>query len=88
MDDLNKSPLEDTQLIIDEKIIKEDGEEIIKRYIRGHMLGKGGFAKCYQFTDMETNITYASKIINKESLNKGRAKEKVYFLIKFSLCSK
>ena len=31
---------------IKEKIKTEDGI-IFRKYIQGHMLGKGGFAKCY-----------------------------------------
>ena len=34
--------------ILEEKITKQSGEVIIKKYIKGKFLGKGGFAKCYE----------------------------------------
>ena len=38
------------------------------------MLGKGGFAKCYELTSLETKKIQAAKIIPKASLNKSRSK--------------
>ena len=35
--------------LIEEKIVKNTGEVIIKKYLKGKFLGKGGFAKCYEF---------------------------------------
>jgi hypothetical protein len=35
--------------IIEEKIIKHNGEVLVKKYLKGKFLGKGGFAKCYEF---------------------------------------
>ena len=43
-------------------------------YLKGRFLGKGGFAKCYEFTEVETKRIYAAKIIPKASLKKKRAK--------------
>jgi len=40
--------------IVEEKISKVNGEIAIKRYAKGKLLGKGGFAKCYEFTNLET----------------------------------
>jgi len=68
--------------IIKEQIISDNGEVIVKKYKRGLFLGKGGFAKCYEVTDLETNITYAAKIILKSSLVKPRAKQKLKSEIK------
>ncbi len=48
-----------------------------RRYLKGKFLGKGGFAKCYLLTDLETNKLYAGKVVAKASLSKHRAKEKV-----------
>jgi polo-like kinase 1 len=42
-----------------------------------HFLYKGGFAKCYAATNMDTKKIYAVKVIEKASLNKNRAKQKV-----------
>ena len=38
---------------------------------------QGGFAKCYELTEIETNRTWAGKIVEKKTLIKYRAKEKV-----------
>jgi hypothetical protein len=48
-----------------------------KQYVRGRFLGKGGFAKCYELTDVDTNQLFAGKIVAKATLTKHRAKEKV-----------
>jgi polo-like kinase 1 len=49
--------------IIEEKITKVNGDIAIKRYEKGKLLGKGGFAKCFEFKDLETSKIYAAKII-------------------------
>jgi serine/threonine protein kinase len=46
-------------------------------YRKGRLLGKGGFAKCYELTDLKSNKTYAGKIIAKSRLVKGNQKEKI-----------
>jgi hypothetical protein len=35
--------------IVEEKVTKHNGEVQVRRYLRGKYLGKGGFAKCYEF---------------------------------------
>ena len=47
-----------------------DGKEIttVKRYQRGELLGKGGFAKCFRVTDIDTKEDWACKIVSKKSL--------------------
>ena len=49
----------------------------MKRYMRGRFLGKGGFAKCYEITDMDTKEVFAGKVVPKSLLMKphqiGRA---------------
>ena len=69
-------------MIVEEKIVKFNGEVSIKKYIRGKFLGKGGFAKCYEFTSMETKRVSAAKIIDKTTLTKSRAKQKLMSEIK------
>ncbi len=59
--------------IVEERIIK-GGETQVRRYIKGKFLGKGGFAKCYEFTSQETGAVTAAKVILKASLTKSRAK--------------
>jgi len=36
-----------------------------KRYQKGRFLGKGGFAKCYEITDLDTKQVFAGKIVPK-----------------------
>jgi len=48
-----------------------------RRYLRGKILGKGGFAKCYEATDLDTRELWAVKIVAKASLVKQRAKVKL-----------
>ncbi|KAK6476026.1 serine/threonine-protein kinase PLK1-like [Huso huso] len=48
-----------------------------KRYLRGRFLGKGGFAKCYEITDMDTKEVFAGKVVPKSMLLKPHQKEKM-----------
>lgn len=48
-----------------------------KKYLKGRFLGKGGFAKCYELTDMETKHVYAGKIVPKSVLVKQNQKDKM-----------
>jgi len=64
-------------IVIQEKITKKNGEVIMKKYQRGKVLGKGGFATCYEITEVEKSRVQAAKIISKASLTKKRALEKV-----------
>lgn len=41
------------------------------------MLGKGGFAKCYEVIQLNTKRVLAAKIIAKSTLKKGRTRQKV-----------
>jgi len=68
-------------VMIEEKF-KQGGDYGIRRYIKGKFLGKGGFAKCWEFVNADTNYVHASKIIQKSSLTKSRAKQKLMSEIK------
>lgn len=46
-------------------------------YIRGKLLGKGGFARCYEMTDEATKVVWAGKIVSKSLLLKPHQKEKM-----------
>ncbi|XP_028828072.1 serine/threonine-protein kinase PLK1 [Denticeps clupeoides] len=48
-----------------------------KRYLRGRFLGKGGFAKCYEITDVDTKEVFAGKVVSKSLLLKPHQKEKM-----------
>jgi polo-like kinase 1 len=70
--------------IIEEKITQANGEIKIKKYSKGKALGRGGFAKCYEVTNLENKKVLAAKIIAKNSLSRSRAKQKVTDLFYFS----
>jgi polo-like kinase 1 len=57
----------------------------VHKYLRGKLLGKGGFAKVYKVTSLDTNKEYAIKIVPKANLVKSRARQKVSVYIHFSL---
>ena len=67
----------DDMAIIEERISNPMGGTVIKKYAKGKFLGKGGFAKCYEFTSLEKNRTLAAKIIPKASLKKTRHRQKL-----------
>jgi len=73
---------QDPVVIIEEKIIHPNGETSIRKYSKGKLLGKGGFAKCYEFVNLDTKKTLAAKVIHKSSLSKSRAKQKLLSEIK------
>eukprot|EP01062_Namystynia_karyoxenos_P010832 TRINITY_DN1385_c1_g1_i1.p1 TRINITY_DN1385_c1_g1~~TRINITY_DN1385_c1_g1_i1.p1 ORF type:complete len:902 (+),score=235.56 TRINITY_DN1385_c1_g1_i1:79-2706(+) len=49
----------------------------VARWERGRLLGKGGFAKCYEVTHAETREVYAVKVIDKKSLEKPKTMRKL-----------
>ncbi|XP_052360955.1 serine/threonine-protein kinase PLK1 [Oncorhynchus keta] len=49
----------------------------LKKYSRGRFLGKGGFAKCYEITDMETREVFAGKVVPKSMIVKPHQREKM-----------
>ena len=71
-------------LAVHEAAVPSSTEQIIitdkasgARYLVGPCLGKGGFAKCYELTNIDTGAIVAGKIVSKQTLAKHRAKEKV-----------
>jgi len=65
-------------IVIEEKRKRSNGEGYTyHRYLRGRMLGKGGFAKVYLCTSMDTGKHYAVKVVPKSNLVKARARQKV-----------
>jgi hypothetical protein len=72
------STADEENVMIEEKRRRVNGEGYtIHRYLRGRLLGKGGFAKVYLCTAMDTNKAYAIKIVPKANLIKARARQKV-----------
>lgn len=49
--------------IVEEKLKQQDGSVRIRTYQKGKFLGKGGFAKCYEFVCDETKTIYACKVV-------------------------
>jgi len=82
MADKEKEKQVESNTIVEEKITKVTGEIQIRKYIKGRILGKGGFAKCYEFISQENQHSSAAKIIPKKSLVKSRAKQKLISEIK------
>ena len=69
---------DNTEMSITEVRKTPDGTSTTShRYIRGKLLGKGGFAKVYWCTSMDSNKNYAIKIVPKANLVKARARQKV-----------
>ena len=72
-----KPPLPEVPSEVFEKRKRSCGSVEIRKYRRGRLLGKGGFARCYLFTCCETMEIYAGKVVAKKSLKKKRAKQKL-----------
>jgi len=63
-------------------ILPEVGQVILdqranKKYSRGRLLGKGGFARCYEVTDMNSEKKYACKAIAKARIAKPHQQQKI-----------
>ena len=82
---MSKKPSQESLLndnIIEERIIKNDGEVQIRKYSKRKFLGKGGFARVYEFFCLDTRKTQAAKIICKDQLTKQRRRQKLMSEIK------
>ena len=64
-------------MIVEEHLTNPANELIIKKYVKGRFLGKGGFAKCYEFKVLERNQILAAKVISKVTLKKNRHRQKL-----------
>ena len=76
----DKTNTSDSIIIEHRKRPNGDGYTVHK-YMRGKLLGKGGFAKVYQVTSLDTNKIYAAKIVPKANLVKNRARQKVSHVV-------
>lgn len=57
-------------------LIENPNSKVI--YRKGNFLGKGGFAKCYEFINTTTKEIYAGKVVSKKLLMKPHHKEKMF----------
>ena len=74
----SNNPESDHDIVVEEKRKRINGEGYtIHRYLRGRLLGKGGFAKVFMCTALDTNKQYAVKVVPKANLVKTRARQKV-----------
>jgi len=73
------SQLEDlsSPQVIEERFLTPSGEFSLRKYSKGRLLGKGGFARCYEFTSLDTRKVTAAKIVPKANLQKTRQKQKL-----------
>ena len=71
-----------SEQVVEEQIVQPNGEFKVQRYSKGRFLGKGGFARVYEFTNLETRRLYAAKVVAKSSLTRSRAKQKLMSEIK------
>ena len=62
---------------IHEQSIDEFGNLIERQYKVGKLLGKGGFASCYEIQEMKTKELFAAKVIEKSTLVKEKRKQKL-----------
>uniref|UniRef100_A0A8C6SHD9 Serine/threonine-protein kinase PLK n=1 Tax=Neogobius melanostomus TaxID=47308 RepID=A0A8C6SHD9_9GOBI len=46
-------------------------------YSKGKLLGKGGFARCYEMTDLSNNKMYAVKVIPQSRVSKPHQRDKI-----------
>ena len=77
----------DAHLLREEDIIEAntkdvEGRIVTQKYVKGKLLGKGGFAKCYHGISLPSKSGCALKIVLKSSLVKSRAKHKLQSEIK------
>ena len=71
-----------TRTEIEEKINDPHSQQKTRKYTRGKLLGRGGFARCYEFICQDNNKVFAAKVINKENLSTERQKQKLRTEIK------
>ena len=57
-------------------------KEKLRKYIKGKLLGKGGFAKCYELICKENNKVFAAKMISRSSISTERQRQKLLSEIK------
>ena len=77
--------IKDVELLvseIEEKLNDPHSQQQIRKYTKGKLLGRGGFARCYEFICQDNNKVFAAKVINKQNLSTERQKQKLRTEIK------
>ncbi|GAB5357491.1 hypothetical protein AAMO2058_000379500 [Amorphochlora amoebiformis] len=65
--------------VIEDHTFRNQGKTThIKKYKKGHLLGKGGFALCFKITSYDSGRVYACKVVCKKSLTKKSQVEKLW----------
>ncbi|XP_025062583.1 serine/threonine-protein kinase PLK3 [Alligator sinensis] len=57
------------------RVIEDPGSG--RSYSKGRLLGKGGFARCYEMTDLSSHKTYAVKVIPHSRVAKPHQRDKI-----------
>ena len=78
----SQSKLKPPQITVEEKIKGQNNQTQTRQYIRGRLLGKGGFAKCYELICKDNNKIFAAKMIQRSNLKSERQKQKLVSEIK------
>ena len=68
--------------IIEEKVKTSSGETRVRKWQMCQVLGKGGFATCYEVKQVDSSTKVACKLVKKASLTEVRAKQKLMSEIK------
>lgn len=82
---LSKKPSQESlpyENLIEEHIPSADGISQVRKYSKRKFLGKGGFARVYEFMVVDTQRLIAAKIIGKDQLTKIRRRQKLMSEIK------
>ena len=58
--------------IIEDRRKDSEGRIVSAKYVKGKLLGKGGFAKCFVGHLLPSKAPYALKIVAKSSVTKSR----------------
>jgi len=63
--------------LIEERILTENGDIHIRKYQLGRFLGRGAFASCFELCALDTQHIYAAKVVQKQTLQHTRTKQKL-----------
>jgi serine/threonine protein kinase len=70
-------PFKNVPEVVEERRRETDGSVSVNRYMKGALLGKGGFAQVFVSTSLPSKEKYALKIVAKSTLTKPRARQKL-----------